>query len=323
MPDIYFFESRESGVPDSYTTLHIPDTGTLLPIPFQWDGKYASMPTFIESQRNRQQPGQYLKPERVFPAVITGYGHEVKRDMLVNSKSECVYIIWVEERNEWVVFSASYTHGRSDNYGYSDAYVDLLGPWAIDESHSRALISGYLAYGLTDLAKVLITAPSVFERERAKYILGRLGVRGYPHNDAGPGLAEIAKMFGRGFGIKPTMILLDGYLQDGEKHGGYPHHEEHREEGGQGIQLYSYRCLETPPAENPRVKHERVVELQIWHIKPNQTRFLVIDETFDDGYLGIDNFPGYEKRWVVLQNILIDNPAKITYGLPNSICSKD
>jgi len=238
---------------------------------------------------------------------MAGIRGEAKQDVLADYGPGCVYIVWVQERNEWVVFQISHTHGRTDNYGFSDDYVHLLGPWAIDASHSRALVSGYLAYGLTDLAKVPTTSPSVLESEGAKYILGQLKVRQYPCGDAGPGLAEIAKAFGRGYGIKPTSILLDGYLQDGEKHGGYPHHKEHRDGGGQGVPLYSYRIQEIPLIKNPRAKHVRVVELQIWHIEPNQTRFLVLEETFNDGYLGFDNFPGYERRWVVLQSVLINN----------------
>jgi hypothetical protein len=203
-----------------------------------------------------------------------------------------------------------------DNYGFSDDYVGLRGPWALDESHSRALVSSYLAYTI-DLAKVPTIPPPVLESEGAKYILGQLKVRQYPHSDAGPVLAEIAEAFSKGgerwkifgFGIEPTPILLDGYLQEGEKHGGYPHHEEQRNEGGQGMLLYSHRIWEMPSVEDPQAKHTRVVELQIWHIEPNQTRFLVLEETFNDGYLGVDNFPGYERRWVALQSISVDSPA--------------
>jgi hypothetical protein len=112
MPDIYFFESRESGVPDSYATLHIPDAGAFPAIPFQWDGKFAS-PSVVESQRERQQPGRSLKPKRVFPAMMVGIRGEQEQDILADRGPGCVYIVWVEERNEWVAFQETCTHGRT------------------------------------------------------------------------------------------------------------------------------------------------------------------------------------------------------------------
>lgn len=312
MPEIDFWISRESGNPDLWVSLKIPEEIQLPKIPYQWDGKPAYKTT-IFSQKHRSE-----SPRRVFRAVACNFLHH---SLCIDS---CVKLVWVDERREWIAYEETIEKGLSDNYGFSDDDLTLEGPWSLDTTHQKALLEAYnnrflvdshLNLNISRLSPVILSAleeitPSnlfpilTCELQKKKELLATppeeileemSAIDRSAFGGSSRKLSKIAQALWIENYDKKKPILLSGWHLDGEYHGGYEYEEEDRDFLGTGVLLYQKSCAAT---------HSDPTQLvEIWRQQQTEgTRaiFLAFRKEARYGYFGIDNHHGTEHTWKIV-----------------------
>ncbi len=135
---ITFLEQKTRGVPDTHASLHVPD-GPLTPIPQETtSGKLRACRSTFRARESRETLG------RPFPCVEAGD----------------LYLIWIEERTEWIGFE--YWETSEYEVYWSEHSVHLRGPYQLNARCAELIRE---AFGSPDIPSEAVLRTALAELE--------------------------------------------------------------------------------------------------------------------------------------------------------------